>query len=52
MHKYRFGVNGNPLKSFFAIRKLREKRSFPKGCSDTWDYVSEYFRLNNYFVGQ
>lgn len=50
-HKFRFGVKGNPLKSFFGIRKLREKRIFPKGYQDTWEYVSEYFRVNNFFVG-
>jgi hypothetical protein len=49
-HKYRFGVKGNPLKSFFAARKLREKRTFPESYQDTWDYVSKYFELNRYFV--
>jgi hypothetical protein len=49
-HKYRFGVNGNPLKSFFGKRKVKEKRTFPEHCSDTWDYVARYFSMNNYFV--
>lgn len=49
-HQYRFGVHCKPLKSFFGKRKFREKRKWPKGFSDTWDYVAEYFRLNNFFV--
>jgi hypothetical protein len=28
-HKYRFGVNGNPLASFFKQKKVRQTRLFP-----------------------
>lgn len=50
-HKYRFGVTGKPLKSFFSRRKVKEHRNFPKGFIGTWEYVKAYFELNNYFVG-
>lgn len=49
MHKFRFGVNGDFLRSSMWKRRTREHRSFPKGFADTWEYVNEYFRLNSYF---
>lgn len=42
-HKYRFGVSGNPLKSFFGTSKLKEKRVYPWNFNGTMDYVKNYF---------
>lgn len=42
-HKYRFGVNGNALNSFFKKRKVKEKRIFPKVFNN---YVDTYYKEN------
>lgn len=43
-HKYRFGVNGNYLRTLFPRRIKRTMRSFPKAYQG--DYVSAYFEIN------
>lgn len=48
-HKFRFGVNGDFLRSSIYPRRKRESRNWPKGFSDTWEYVRAYFEMNRIF---
>jgi hypothetical protein len=49
-HKYRFGVNGNYLRTLFPRKIKKEKRYFPPKYYDTKAYVIEYFKINS-FIG-
>lgn len=46
-HKFRFGVNGDFLRSSIYPRRRREKRNFPKHINETWPYVKAYFEMNS-----
>lgn len=49
MHKFRFGVNGDFLRSSMWPRRMKEFRLFPKRGLDTWAYIESYFQLNKQF---